>query len=245
MALRLSDLVVCGELRNIRKNSVSGRLALRGFERTMMIELTGNCAPDLVGRYIRFEPREEATRREAENEVRAKNGGAAEDDAGMDGRAESGDGAGRGAGTEPGDDPEVEVTDDVENERERLARLNLTGLAWQQIGVPGTMTAARRVKATDCPPDELYTRCKRDEPPPFAWKRCLYLEWFSQNGRVVIELVDPILELVEVDESAEDGERVTPFEPPFEDEPAEPGDGGPNITLFRLHEDGRTDIRDV
>jgi len=77
-------------------------------------------------------------------------------------------------------------------------------LATQQIGPTGSMTAARRVKVADCPPGELYLRCKMDEPPPMEWKQCLYLEWFSQNGRVVVELADPLIEFVEEDEEEEE-----------------------------------------
>lgn len=29
-----------------------------------------------------------------------------------------------------------------------------------------------------------------------AWKACLYLEWFSQNGRVVVEIIDPVIQVV-------------------------------------------------
>ena len=79
-------------------------------------------------------------------------------------------------------------------------------LASQQIGPTGTMTAARRVKVADCPPGELYLRCKMDEPPPMEWKRCLYLEWFSQNGRVVVEMPDPVIEFVEGQQKKESDE---------------------------------------
>jgi len=80
--------------------------------------------------------------------------------------------------------------------------IDLARVARQQVGPTGTMTAARKVKVCDCSPRELYLRCKMDEPPPFEWKRCLYLEWFSQNGRVVIELADPKIEFVEFVEPA-------------------------------------------
>ena len=70
-------------------------------------------------------------------------------------------------------------------------------IIWQQVGSTGNMTAARKVKVTKCPPHELYMRCKAGEPPPFEWKRCLYLEWYGPNGRVVIELADPTIEYVE------------------------------------------------
>ena len=82
--------------------------------------------------------------------------------------------------------------------------IDTLGLAWQQIGPTGTMTADRKVKVSDCPPGELYLRTKLDEPPPFEWKRLLYLEWFSQNGRVVLEMADPVIEYVEEDDSKGD-----------------------------------------
>ncbi len=68
-------------------------------------------------------------------------------------------------------------------------------IAWMQIGVPGEMTAAKQVRAFDCSIDEFLRRSKLDEQPPTEWKRMLYLEWYGQNGRVVIELVDPLIEI--------------------------------------------------
>ncbi|MBT4868260.1 MAG: hypothetical protein HON53_24400 [Planctomycetaceae bacterium] len=76
---------------------------------------------------------------------------------------------------------------------------DISGIAWQQVGPTGEMTADRKVKVSDCSPEEMYKRSKLGEPQPFAWKRCLYLEWFSQNGRVVLELVDPVIEIVDDD----------------------------------------------
>ncbi len=69
-------------------------------------------------------------------------------------------------------------------------------LAGEQVGATGEMTV-RQVKWHDCPVAEAYLRCKLDEPPPFEWKKCLYLEWYSQNGRVVLELLEPEIEFVE------------------------------------------------
>ncbi len=68
-------------------------------------------------------------------------------------------------------------------------------IAWMQIGVPGEMTATKQVRAFDCSMDEFLRRSQLDEQPPTEWKRMLYLEWYSQNGRVVVELVDPMMEL--------------------------------------------------
>lgn len=96
----------------------------------------------------------------------------------------------RGPRAEAGGEPDPE-------ELARLLALEPPRLAAQQIGPTGDMTAARKVKVADCSTLELCHRCKGGEPPPFQWKRCLYLEWYSQNGRVVVELVDPILEYVD------------------------------------------------
>jgi hypothetical protein len=57
-----------------------------------------------------------------------------------------------------------------------------------QIGPTGEMTAARKVKVFDCSVEEFARRSELGEPPPTRWEECLYLEWFSQNGRVLIEL---------------------------------------------------------
>ncbi|MFW6163633.1 MAG: hypothetical protein ACODAJ_12750 [Planctomycetota bacterium] len=102
-----------------------------------------------------------------------------------------------------------------------------------QIGATGTMTAAEKVKVTRCPPHELYLRSKAGEPPPFEWKPRLYLEWYSQNGRVVIDMVDP---LVEWDDQGE---------PPAEQPEATEADeedsdlsAGPDVGIVRRTGDG-------
>jgi len=96
----------------------------------------------------------------------------------------------RGPRAEAGGEPDPD-------ELARLLALDPPRLAAQQIGPTGDMTAARKVKIADCSAHELCHRCKGGEPPPFRWVRCLHLEWYSQNGRVVVELVDPILEYVD------------------------------------------------
>jgi len=87
----------------------------------------------------------------------------------------------------------VDVGPDIE-------KFDLSNLAWQQIGVTGTMTAERQVKTADCSDRELAQRLRLGEPPPMQWKRCLYLEWFSQNGRVVLEVPDPLIDFRDEDE---------------------------------------------
>ena len=132
--------------------------------------------------------------------------------------------------------------------------IDTLGLAWQQIGPTGTMRADRKAKVSDCPPGELYLRTKLDEPPPFEWKRLLYLEWFSQNGRVVLELADPVIEFVEEDDSEEDpaanregnaaGDSQVEF---LGDLPpdADPPSAGPDITAIHLDEDGNAYLEDL
>jgi hypothetical protein len=50
------------------------------------------------------------------------------------------------------------------------------------------------------PTGEIVLKQVRTSVDSKATKPCLYMEWFSQNGRVVIELVDPELEWADPDE---------------------------------------------
>jgi hypothetical protein len=92
--------------------------------------------------------------------------------------------------------PELQEKLRGENDGSPRDLSDIEWLANQQIGPTGTMTI-RDVKWFDCSTEELLARCKLDEPPPFTMKKSLYLEWYSQNGRVVLELVDPIIEFIE------------------------------------------------
>jgi hypothetical protein len=67
----------------------------------------------------------------------------------------------------------------------------------QQIGPVGDMTAALKRKTFDCSVEEFCRRSRLGDPPPVRWCRCLYLEWYSQNGRVVIELLEPELRFLD------------------------------------------------
>ncbi len=138
MALRLSDLVVCGEIFNTSWYSVHGWLALRGREQVVHLQLTGNCAPDLAGWHFRFE------------------------------------------------NPAVEGEHEAAPDQAAL----LQGFAWQQVGPTGVMTTQPDAadKASLNPGAALAS-------PQRAPK--LYLEWFGQNGRVVVEVDDPQIELLE------------------------------------------------
>jgi len=130
-------------------------------------------------------------------------------------------------------DPESDDGPPGDDDVPKFTSADRTGLAWQQVGPTGTMTAARKVNVADCSVEELRRRRELGEPPPARPKRCLYLEWFSQNGRVVIELVDPEIEFVEEDaiddagdeqadnDTAEIQDETPPFDSsdnPFDDE---------------------------
>jgi len=99
--------------------------------------------------------------------------------------------AGRGFRFEVRERPSREIRSTNEQD------LNQQRFAWMQIGSTGTMTADRKVRDFDCSIEEFLRLSKLGRQPPTEWKRCLYLEWYSQNGRVVLELVDPVIEFLD------------------------------------------------
>src|SRR5690606_28093208 len=74
-----------------------------------------------------------------------------------------------------------------------------------------------------CPTEEYIQRCRLGEAPPTEWGRHLYLEWYGQNGRVVVELAGAVVEMCtrQLDSSIEDdeGDWVPLPHPPREEEP--------------------------
>ncbi|MCB1069578.1 MAG: hypothetical protein KDL31_04430 [Kiritimatiellae bacterium] len=69
-----------------------------------------------------------------------------------------------------------------------------TGLHACQVGVSGDMTASRKVRVMDLPPEEIVLEqmpLVPDRSQPTRYANALYLEWFSDyDGRVVIESTD-------------------------------------------------------
>lgn len=63
----------------------------------------------------------------------------------------------------------------------------LEGFLDRQCGETGTMTAARMVRIPSVPDSEVARCLKEHRAIPTRWSESLYLEWFSDNGRVVIE----------------------------------------------------------
>jgi hypothetical protein len=156
--------------------------------------------------------------------------------------------------SDPDSDPDAIDEFDGAGSDSEPDTIDTLGLAWQQIGPTGAMTADRKAKVSDCPPGELYLRTKLDEPPPFEWKRLLYLEWFSQNGRVVLELADPVIEFVEEDDSevdlaangkgnaAENSPGELLGDSPLDDDAAP---DGLDIEAIHLDEDGNAYFEDL
>ncbi len=135
MALLLSDVVIRGQINNRTRNSVHGWIQLRGFDRPLLLNLTGNCSDDLFGTCFSFEA----------------------------------------------------------NDSVSLASANpvtLSQLVPHQIGPAGTMTSLGRVQVANCSAEALLQLAESGLQPPIEWKSSLFLEWFSQNGRVIVELLD-------------------------------------------------------
>jgi hypothetical protein len=110
------------------------------------------------------------------------------------------------------------------------------GLQLNQIGPTGTVTASTWARAVGCSPVEFLRRKELDEPPPTEWKRRFYLEWYGQNGRVVIELCDPLLEEcvrnpVGVNDEGEWAASPSAGAPPSD---AAQSTAGPGFTILRL-----------
>ncbi len=144
MSIRLGAHVINGFLDNRRPNTTHGTLHLRCTEgegpADVRFELTGDCAPDLRGKLVRF-----------------------------------------WCACDPW-------------ECEPLEREKYNSFQWRQIGPTGKMSASGWVRALPCSVEEYMRRRNLGEKPPTPWVRHLYLEWFGQNGRMVVEMADPLVE---------------------------------------------------
>lgn len=110
------------------------------------------------------------------------------------------------------------------------------------IGVTGTASAAGWVRTFTCSTEEFCRRAKLGEAPPTTWQRHLYLEFFTQHGRTLIELGGSLLEYEAGGGDSEEGEdwrplphQGAPMPPdPNEERPAEEdGPVGPEIIILR------------
>ena len=161
MAWRLHEHVLRGRIDNRTRGRVAGEIWLAGIDQPLVLELTGDCAPDLAGCELGFENPDAIP-----------------------------------MATKPP--------------------------APQQRGPAGDITAARKVRLFDVPPDEAIAMSRRGETPPEHMANAVYLEWFSErSGRVVIESADYRLQISEPawrytkEEIAERDRRIAEEETPF------------------------------
>ena len=87
------------------------------------------------------------------------------------------------------------------------------GLAVDQCGVIGDMTASRKAKVPLAGDEELQALPRGQQEIAFEWRNTLYLEWFGNfNGRVVIEASTFALRISahewELDEDAEAAQKL-------------------------------------
>lgn len=68
------------------------------------------------------------------------------------------------------------------------------GVQMLQVGPTGTMTAQGWVRDLPCSVEEFLARSRLGEIPPTTWTRHLYLEWYGQNGRGLVEMAGAIVE---------------------------------------------------
>lgn len=71
---------------------------------------------------------------------------------------------------------------------EWVGTMDYTGIATDQSGTIGDVTADQMLRHYECSWDEFVRRLHEGNPPPTTLRKSLYLEWFSNhNGRVVIQ----------------------------------------------------------
>jgi hypothetical protein len=66
--------------------------------------------------------------------------------------------------------------------------LDYAGIATDQSGTIGDVTADQVLQHYECSTEEFLRLCRAGQRPPTTLRKALYLEWFShRNGRVVIQ----------------------------------------------------------
>lgn len=187
MAYRIQDYVIRGEIRNGKRNSVSGWLEVLRTEKQgdtetvepslVMLSFTGNLGGELEGQAFRFEVREQ----------------------------------------------------DIPDPRPVLDK----NFRPDQIGAMGD-SVFRMVRVPLVSMEEFLKATQRGETPPEEQRASIYLEWYSQNGRVVLELLDPKLEF--------EGHYVDLADPEPEALPSQDGTDLPGITTIIRNDDGSFEV---
>lgn len=115
-------------------------------------------------------------------------------------------------------DPVPDWTDD----------LDYTGIATDQSGTVGDVTADQILQHYECSPEEFVRRLHEGDRPPTTLRKALYLEWFSnRNGRIVIQSTRLAVERI--------GERAFEL---IEEQWAEQAKQNQEETSFFLHQIG-------
>ena len=105
----------------------------------------------------------------------------------------------------------------------------------QQVGAMGD-ALYRMVRVPLVPIEEFIEARRRGETPPEDQRASIYLEWYSQNGRVVLELLDPKIEW--------EGEYCDLADSEPNEVPSPDDFGPPEITTFIRRDDGTFEILD-
>lgn len=80
-------------------------------------------------------------------------------------------------------EPELPPEDDEDEPPRTYEHIDL-----DQSGHVGGITADQMVKHFELPVDEVARQLMEGKRPPFTWRKCFYLEWFSNtNGRAVVQ----------------------------------------------------------
>ena len=102
-----------------------------------------------------------------------------------------------------------------------------------QVGAMGDCVY-RMVRVPLIPLDDFLEARERGETPPEEQRQSVYLEWYSQNGRVVLELLDPKIEF--------EGDYRDLADPEPEPVPSPEDVGPPEITTVIRNDDGTFDV---
>ena len=102
-----------------------------------------------------------------------------------------------------------------------------------QVGAMGDCVY-RMVRVPLIPLDEFLEARERGETPPEEQRRSVYLEWYSQDGRVVLELLDPKIEF--------EGDYRDLADPEPEPVPSPEDVGPPEITTVIRNDDRTFDV---
>ncbi len=137
---------------------------------------------------------------------------------------------------EPGEIAKEQLERREGTEEEELPTFTEEGFAFRQVGTTGAITADCWIKVPEVPVEEAM---KGDGPPgdfPFEWHRRFYMEWYSQNGRVVLELPDPRLAFLEGEDNWDPDENP----PPDQDAESQLNPTGP--TIFTVKPDSIEEV---